>query len=62
MGNDEPVTPIFPNSDYCTGIIGVAGVLDALVRRASDGGSFRVDVSYPLESSRIILRSVCRWL
>jgi crotonobetainyl-CoA:carnitine CoA-transferase CaiB-like acyl-CoA transferase len=48
MGNDEPVTPVFPNSDFCTGVSGVVGVLNALLRRAEEGGSWRVDVStYP---------------
>ncbi|KAH9217425.1 hypothetical protein DL95DRAFT_406756 [Leptodontidium sp. 2 PMI_412] len=28
-GNDEPVTPVFPNSGYSTGIIGVSRTLDA---------------------------------
>ena len=45
MGNDEAVTPVFPNSDYCTGVCGSTGVLEALVRRAQDGGSYGVDVS-----------------
>lgn len=45
MGNDEAVTPVFPNSDYCTGVCGVAGILDALVKRAEDGGSYKVEVS-----------------
>ncbi|KAM5341976.1 hypothetical protein ACJ41O_015007 [Fusarium nematophilum] len=45
MGNNEPVTPVFPNSDYCTGISGVVGVLDGLLRRARDGGSYRIDVA-----------------
>lgn len=44
MGNDEPVTPVFPNSDYCTGICGVVAILNALLRRASDGGSYKIDV------------------
>lgn len=46
MGVEEPVTPVFPNSDFCTGVSGVVGVLDALLRRGSEGGSWRVDVSY----------------
>ncbi|OJD32247.1 uncharacterized protein BKCO1_400002 [Diplodia corticola] len=45
MGNDEPVTPVFPNSDYCTGICGIAGTLDAIMRRAQDGGSYKVDIA-----------------
>lgn len=45
MGNDEPVTPVFPNSDFCTGTSGVVAVLDAILRRSVQGGSFKVDVS-----------------
>ncbi|KAE8377932.1 CoA-transferase family III domain-containing protein [Aspergillus bertholletiae] len=45
MGYDEAVTPIFPNSDYCTGVMGVCGVLDALIARANKGGSFFMDTS-----------------
>ncbi|KAF9893695.1 hypothetical protein FE257_009863 [Aspergillus nanangensis] len=45
MGVDEPVTPVFPNSDYCTGVIGCAGILDALLQRAEKGGSYGVDTS-----------------
>lgn len=47
MGNDvsEAVTPVFPNSDYCTGVAGSTAVLEALMKRAQDGGSYGVDVS-----------------
>ncbi|KIV99006.1 hypothetical protein, variant [Verruconis gallopava] len=45
MGYDEAVTPVYPNSDYCTGVCGSTGVLDALVRRAVSGGSYGIDVS-----------------
>ncbi|KEF59613.1 uncharacterized protein A1O9_04459 [Exophiala aquamarina CBS 119918] len=45
MGNDEAVTPVFPNSDYCTGIAGTCGVLDALMQKAGHGGSYLVDTS-----------------
>lgn len=41
----EAVTPVFPNSDYMTGIAGVAGILTALMRRAEKGGSYRCDLS-----------------
>lgn len=44
MGNDEPVTPVFPNSDFCTGAIGVIAILNALLRRGAEGGSYKVDV------------------
>lgn len=46
MGLDEPVTPVFPNSDFCTGVAGVVGVLGALVQRAEKGGGAVVDVSF----------------
>ncbi|CZR63570.1 related to acyl-CoA transferases/carnitine dehydratase [Phialocephala subalpina] len=45
MGNDEAVTPVFPNSDYCTGVAGVSGILTALLRQAEEGGSYTVDVA-----------------
>ncbi|KAH8812475.1 alpha-methylacyl-CoA racemase [Xylogone sp. PMI_703] len=45
MGNDEPVTPALPNSDYCTGIAGACGVLQALMEQAKHGGSYRVDTA-----------------
>ena len=60
MGNDEAVTPVFPvsrpllsrrykltlpqNSDYCTGVAGSIAILQALIRRSEEGGSFAVDV------------------
>ena len=45
MGLDEPVTPVFPNSDYCTGVTGIIGVLAALVKQSETGGSFTVDTA-----------------
>jgi len=45
LGLDEPVTPIFPNSDYCTGLAGICGTLVALLRRGEQGGSYGVDVA-----------------
>ncbi|OCK85885.1 alpha-methylacyl-CoA racemase [Lepidopterella palustris CBS 459.81] len=45
MGNDEPVTPVFPNSDYCTGVCGVVAILNALLRRGSSGGSYNIDIA-----------------
>ncbi|KAF3765648.1 hypothetical protein M406DRAFT_37529 [Cryphonectria parasitica EP155] len=45
MGNDEPVTPVFPNSDYCTGVAGLTGILTALIQRAEKGGSYTVDAA-----------------
>jgi crotonobetainyl-CoA:carnitine CoA-transferase CaiB-like acyl-CoA transferase len=45
MGNDEAVTPVFPNSDFCTGTSGVIAVLNSIIRRGEAGGSYMVDVS-----------------
>ncbi|KAI1151620.1 CoA-transferase family III [Nemania diffusa] len=47
MGNDgfEAVTPVIPNSDYCTGVAGSTGVLEALIKCAQDGGSYTVDAA-----------------
>jgi len=45
MGNDEAVTPVFPNADFCTGIQGCVGVLHALIQRAETGGSYSVDTA-----------------
>ncbi|KAK8127393.1 CoA-transferase family III [Apiospora sp. TS-2023a] len=45
MGNDEPVTPVFPNSDYCTGVAGVVGIITALLGRAEEGGSYTVKIA-----------------
>lgn len=45
MGLDEPVTPVFPNSDFCTGTAGVIAILNAILRRGAQGGSYKVDVS-----------------
>ncbi|KAJ4292790.1 hypothetical protein N0V90_009453 [Kalmusia sp. IMI 367209] len=45
MGNDEPVTPVFPNSDFCTGTAGVIAVLNAILQRSAEGGSYKVDIA-----------------
>ena len=45
MGNDEPVTPVLPNSDYCTGVAGSCAVLQALVLQAEKGGSYLIDTA-----------------
>ncbi|KAK1238202.1 hypothetical protein MKX08_002781 [Trichoderma sp. CBMAI-0020] len=57
MGIDEPVTPIFPHSDYCTGVAGSCAVLLALLRRAEKGGSYSIDLSLNYYSTWLI-RSV----
>lgn len=44
-GRDEPVTPVFPNSDHCAGVAGELGVISALMMRAEKGGSYTVDCS-----------------
>jgi len=45
MGNDEGVTPVFPNSDFCTGASGSIVIIQALMDRADRGGSYVVDVA-----------------
>ncbi|TLD31407.1 hypothetical protein PspLS_01747 [Pyricularia sp. CBS 133598] len=45
LGLDEPVVPPLPNSDYQTGLAGLIGILAAVDRRSTEGGSFVVDVS-----------------
>ncbi|KAH8810994.1 alpha-methylacyl-CoA racemase [Xylogone sp. PMI_703] len=45
MGNDEPVSPFFPNSDIGTGVSGTIAILLALLRRGESGGSYKVDVA-----------------
>ncbi|KAF5337984.1 hypothetical protein D9758_014322 [Tetrapyrgos nigripes] len=45
MDLDEAVTPVFPNSDYCTGVSGAIGILQALIERSEKGGSYVVDVA-----------------
>lgn len=59
MGNDEPVTPVFPNSDYCTGASGATGVLQALIERGSKGGSYVVDVSPRIRTVKPHERATC---
>jgi hypothetical protein len=54
MGHNEPVTPVFPNSDYSTGITGACGVLDALMQRAETGGSYVVDIALNYYSQWLI--------
>jgi crotonobetainyl-CoA:carnitine CoA-transferase CaiB-like acyl-CoA transferase len=45
LQENEAVTPVFPNSDYMTGIAGVTGILSALMKRAEKGGSYKLDVA-----------------
>jgi crotonobetainyl-CoA:carnitine CoA-transferase CaiB-like acyl-CoA transferase len=45
MGLDEPVSPVFPHSDFITGIAGTCAVLQALIEKAEKGGSFLVDTA-----------------
>ncbi|OQV06792.1 hypothetical protein CLAIMM_11316 isoform 2 [Cladophialophora immunda] len=60
LGLDEPVTPIFPNSDYCTGLAGICGTLIALLRRGKQGGSYGVDVALNYYNQWLV-RSVGTW-
>ena len=54
MGNDEPVTPIFPHSDYCTGIVGSCAIIIALLHRAETGGSYCIDLALNYYSTWLI--------
>ncbi|KAF3911733.1 hypothetical protein AA313_de0205210 [Arthrobotrys entomopaga] len=54
LGHNEPVTPPFPNSDYCTGVCGSIAVLQALIDRAEKGGSYAVDVALNYYSQWLI--------
>ncbi|KAF2430810.1 CoA-transferase family III [Tothia fuscella] len=45
LGLDEPVMPLFPNSDSQTGLTGGIAIMQALLRRASEGGSYNVDIA-----------------
>lgn len=48
MGLEDPheaVQPIFPHSDYCTGISGTCAILIALLRRGEKGGSYTIDLA-----------------
>lgn len=54
MGNDEAVTPVFPNSDYCTGVAGSSGIITALLERAEKGGSYTVDIALNYYSTWLV--------
>ncbi|CAO0795440.1 unnamed protein product [Mucor circinelloides] len=45
LGLDEPVTPVLPNSDFCTGSIGATSVIQALIDRSTKGGSYVIDTA-----------------
>jgi len=45
LGLDEPVVPLIPNSDYQTGIIGLIGIMSALLQREKAPGSFLLSVA-----------------
>ncbi|KAK0205346.1 CoA-transferase family III domain-containing protein [Desarmillaria ectypa] len=44
MSVDEPVTLVWPNSDFCTGASGAIEIIQALIERAEKGGSYVVDL------------------
>ncbi|KAK1222563.1 hypothetical protein PQX77_014577 [Marasmius sp. AFHP31] len=58
MRHGEPVTPVFPNSDFCTGVSGATGVLQALIERAEKGGSFVVEAAINYYSQWLV--RICR--
>lgn len=45
FGLEEPVVPIVPNSDYQTGLLGLIGIMAALLRREKEGGSYLLSVA-----------------
>lgn len=45
LPDGESVVPIFPNSDYGAGASGLLGTLNALYRRATEGGVWNVDAA-----------------
>ena len=54
LGHGEPVTPIFPHADYCTGISGTCAILIALLRRGEQGGSYAVDLALNYYSTWLV--------
>ncbi|KAL9537484.1 hypothetical protein MBANPS3_011740, partial [Mucor bainieri] len=45
LGLDEPVTPVLPSSDFCTGAAGAIAVIQALIDRSTQGGSYVIDAA-----------------
>ncbi|KAF1797244.1 CoA-transferase family III domain-containing protein [Mucor lusitanicus] len=45
LGLDEPVTPVLPNSDFCTGAAGATAVIQALIDRSTKSGSYVIDAA-----------------
>lgn len=45
LGLDEPITPVLPNSDFCTGSIGATSVIQALIDRSTKSGSYVIDTA-----------------
>lgn len=60
LGHGEPVTPIFPHSDYCTGISGSCAILIALLHRSVHGGSYSIDLALNYYNTWLI-RSVGKY-
>ncbi|KAF5594910.1 acyl transferase carnitine dehydratase [Fusarium subglutinans] len=45
LGLDEAVVPLFPNSDYQTGLVGAAAAIQALLVRTQEDVTFDIDIS-----------------
>ncbi|KAG5775510.1 hypothetical protein H9Q73_010827 [Fusarium xylarioides] len=45
LGLDEAVVPLFPNSDYQTGLVGAAAAIQALLARTQENVTFDIDIS-----------------
>ncbi|KAH8690556.1 alpha-methylacyl-CoA racemase [Talaromyces proteolyticus] len=54
MGNNEAVTPVLPNSDYCTGIAGTCATLQALMSQEQQGGSYLIDTALNYYNSWLV--------
>ncbi|KAF5627064.1 acyl transferase carnitine dehydratase [Fusarium sp. NRRL 52700] len=45
LGLDEAVVPLFPNSDYQTGLVGAAAAIQALLARTKEDVTFDIEIS-----------------
>ena len=46
--------PIFPHSDYCTGIAGTCAIIISLLRRGQQGGSYAIDLALNYYTSWLV--------
>ena len=53
-GRDEPLTPVFLNSDHCAGVAGELGVITAFMMRVEKCGSYIVSCSLNVYSQWLV--------